>query len=1610
MKIWEMVGLWHYSIPGLFLFAQFCLGMLVALGNLVNNSVFLYLSDESYQSPLDNSTIEEEEGTKVLIVATIAWGLRKCSRAIMLAMIFLIAMKPGFIHAVYVVFFLMYLLAHDISRKMRQCLILLCEVHFALLYILQIKLISDALEQKSMEVLMELGLLKRDSSWELLEIAVLACFCAIHNHGFDMLFSFSAIVQHTPSPPVGFSILKAGLSKSVLLTVYASPGSKGGQENTYESRIAIFLGAIGQKFLTMYRSCGTYIAFLTILITIYLVTPNYMSFGYIFLLLFWMTGRQLVEKTKRRLWFPLKIYAITVFVFIYSLSNFPAFETWLSGYIDLYFYLGYDKKASLLQNVWESLAVLTVMQLYSYERRQSKYASRSKDPEPLKSGALGFIKRFLILHSQKILLFALFYESLSPISAFGLIYLIGLVICSMLPKASRIPSNAFLLYTGCLVSAEYLFQMWGQQAGMFPGQKHSELSVLLGFRAYDPGFWGLEVGLRGKVLVIAACTLQYNIFRWIERIPDTILNTGKWEEPIPLFLSVDDHDDDDNIDGWIPNEDKPQSACVSPSVRRDNTTSNSWPSFTAGLAHAPNHVTSNNIKVVEGGSTKNSLLKYFWGISKESHKWNKRRIHAWRNERLELQKTTLKVYLKFWLENLFNLFGLEINMISLLVTSFALLNAISMLYIVLLAACIILNRRIIKKLWPVLVFLFASILVIEYIAIWKTTFSSCQQSAGESDVQCHDCWNISSQHFQFCRNCWLGFVVDDPRMLISYFEVFTLACFKLRADRVSSFSGSSTYRQMLSQRKNTSVWKDLSFDKSMWTFLDYVRVYCYCHLLDLVLCLILITGTLEYDILHLGYLAFALVFFRMRLVMLKKKNKIFKYLRIYNFAVIVLSLAYQSPFFGVFSSGKCETIDYVFEIIGFYKYDYGFRITSRSSIVEIIIYMLVSLQYYMFSSLEFDHVARYLEAEQSGAVMREEEKKAAWKTAQLKHIRESEKKKHQRHLQVEKMKSEMLNLQSQLHSVNSTGNSSATSSDREGLRKRKNAHLVLDRDPKSFAKVETVLRKQEQLAKEDSPSLPEVNEYSADLNSEHTLDPPLPDSTPLCEISEVIHESSDSILFDSGKKEKIQSKENPLISLLGDGVSQVQSIGNQAVNNLVTFLNISHEDLDSNEHSGEEEGYKYQKVNSVRLDRTSSIQSDTSTDATSLQIGRILCHIWSQMRSNNDIVCYCCFVIVFLWNFSLLSMGYLAALFLYALCVNTGPSYIFWVIMLIYTEVYILLEYMYQIIIQHCGFRINLVGLRELGFPANKIESSFVISSLPLFVVYLFTLLQSSITAKDGLPSLEFMSRRRAALHSAEATVSHNWSERAMESFHVMGDTVKLIARGISRYWGSLTRGAESPPYLVQVSMDVHSWPEDGIQPEKIESGINRLLKIIHDDRCKANVCSFASRVHVQSIERSQEDATVALVILEVVYASPLTSCVSAGWYKSLTPAADVAKEIQQAKDDGFVEAIRFPYPILSVIGGGKREIDLYAYVFGADLSVFFLVAMFYQSVIKNKSCLFSDRSRPDSLPLFICSLEVNLLHFQPYPLHLFGYRICLELGTFTRTFSWNRPSCYISG
>ncbi|KAK7332943.1 hypothetical protein VNO80_29700 [Phaseolus coccineus] len=1605
MEIWETIGLWHYPIPGYYLLAQFCLGFLFAMCNLVNSSVLLCITGQG-QLTADESVMEEEEETTLSVVATIAWGLRKCSHAVVLILIFLIAIRSGIVHAVYMVFFLIYLLSHTIDCKLHQAIILLCEAQFAIQFILQLDLISKTLNQKgsyAFQILSQLGLLNYIHSVDFFQISILACFCAIHNHGLQTLLSFSAIVRQTSCPPFGFKILRAFLIRPVCLSGYSPRSSE--SQGTHERKTKSYLEAIRLNFLSIYRLCGKYIAFLTILFTIYLCTPNYASFGYLFFLLLWISGRQLVGKTRKHLWYPMKVYATVVFVSIYGIGVFSSSEMWFPSIVDLQTAFGYNPKASMLQNIWGSLAVLVVMQLYSYERRKSK-RSGSSDYDGPEVGPFAFARRLLVRHAEKILSLALFYASLSPISAFGFLYLLGLINHLRLPKLSQTPAKIFLVYSGLLIMVEYLFQMWGNQAEMLPVQEHFQLSLFMGLQLYKPGFKGLESGLRGKVVVIVACILQYNVFHWLEK-KHVFGNRGKWNEPCPLFNPIE-----------VPNE---ITSCTPQSKQLENSTSptfkksgrsRSWPTFSSALSQGQDSGPERD------GAKK---IRYFhlWESSKDSLKWNRKRILFLRKERMEMQKTVLKVSLKFWIENMFNLFGLEINMIALLLASFAVLNAISLLYITSLAACVLLHRLLIKKLWPIFVFLFASIVIIEYLAIWMRITYTNQEIEGQ--VPCNDCWRrVSDIYFSYCKKCWLGIIVDDPRMLFWYYGVFMVSCFKFRADQSSCLNGLEMYQKILSQWKSASVLNDLSFEtKGYWTFIDHMRLYSYCHLLDFVLSLILITGTLEYDILHLGYLGCAMVFFRIRLKILKQGNKIFRFLRMYNFVLIVMSLAYQSPFVGTFSNFKLGSIESINELVGFHKYDYGFRITSRSAIVEIIIFVLVALQSYMFAFPEFAYVSKYLEKEQIGAILRQQEKKAAWKTAHLQHIRKAKELKHLRSLQVEKMKSEMLNLKNQLHDMNTEANCSNASLKIDGLKKRGNSSIDLHPE-NGFRKqdldmtTETISPfdgKQSLLSeKSKCPLIPQYRKHP--MGSPHGI------------VEGKERTKNNNVLdLEIRNHYKHPVKRNALVSaiyFIGNGLSQVQSLGNMAVNNLMNYLKIERGELESTEDSSEDEEYyeieiENQNVGAEPLEpslSTHSIHEHTVSDTACLQIGIILRYMWSRMRSNNDVVCYCCFILIYLWYFSLLSLVYLAALFLYALCQNTGPSYIFWVIMLIYTEVCILLQYLYQIIIQHTEFEFHASLLQKLGFPAKQIVSSFVTSNLPFFLVYIFTLVQISVTVKDGgwtiTADLSFYKRRNQSC--TENLKCSTYQERIQRLFLPLKSILKLFMRSLCRYWKSLTSDAETPPYFVQLSMEVISWPKEGIQPKKIESRINKLLKILRRRRCKVNnhfKLHSASRVRVQSIEKGEENENLCLVVFEVLYASPPIEFATEEWYSSLTPAEDVSNEIQEAQHTGIFKEIGFPYRILSVIGGGKKEIDLYAYIFGADLAVFFLISILYESVMKANSKFLEVYQLEDQFPedfvlvlmvvfflivldriIYLCSFATGKVIFYLFNLILFTYSV----------------------
>lgn len=503
-----------------------------------------------------------------------------------------------------------------------------------------------------------------------------------------------------------------------------------------------YLSTVGWKFLSMYHSWGTYISFVTILVAVYLVRPNCVSFGYLFFLLLWISGRQLLQRTIRHLWFPLKIYAVAVFVFVYALSVFSEFRTWVSRSVDLHTTFGYDPKASILKNISDALIVLITIQLFSYERARTVHVSTEANV-PSAAG-LTFFKRLLVWHSEKMLYCAVLYASLSPISSFGFLYLLGLVLCSILPKSSPIPPKLFLVYSGLILMIDYQFQLWGDLAEMFPGQVHYQWSLSLGLRLHKPDFWGLELGFRGKVVVIVACIIHYNIFHWMEKAPSCRRNMGKWDEVCSLFDATEetlteftdrDRDSTPRLD------------------ERRLEPSSSWPVFSNGGSRGSDA----KVRNYRGRKKHEYLYTYFWENHKGSHKWNRRRTIYFRRERLHKQKVVLRIFAKYWIENMFSLFGLEINMVVLLLASFAVLNAISLLYIASLAACVLLSRRLVRRLWPAFVFVFASVVGLEYLALWLNMIWMDQSATvGYSEVTCHDCWRSSDQYFEFCKKCWIG--------------------------------------------------------------------------------------------------------------------------------------------------------------------------------------------------------------------------------------------------------------------------------------------------------------------------------------------------------------------------------------------------------------------------------------------------------------------------------------------------------------------------------------------------------------------------------------------------------------------------------------------------------------------------------------------------------------------------------------------------------------------------------------------------------------------------------------------------------------------------------------
>jgi hypothetical protein len=158
---------------------------------------------------------------------------------------------------------------------------------------------------------------------------------------------------------------------------------------------------------------------------------------------------------------------------------------------------------------------------------------------------------------------------------------------------------------------------------------------------------------------------------------------------------------------------------------------------------------------VEKGKVKSTPVRS--PTIKHTRQWSKKTMLALRKERYEAQIKTLRIYVKYLVENFFRIFGVEICMLMLLFASFAVLNVISLVYMAVVGLCSLLNRKTLKVFWPYFVTIFASFLVIEYIFSGRLPPPwNAPELVEECNTCCHTCWRSFTDNMDYCSKCWLG--------------------------------------------------------------------------------------------------------------------------------------------------------------------------------------------------------------------------------------------------------------------------------------------------------------------------------------------------------------------------------------------------------------------------------------------------------------------------------------------------------------------------------------------------------------------------------------------------------------------------------------------------------------------------------------------------------------------------------------------------------------------------------------------------------------------------------------------------------------------------------------
>lgn len=573
----------------------------------------------------------------------------------------------------------------------------------------------------------------------------------------------------------------------------------------------------------------------------------------------------------------------------------------------------------------------------------------------------GFLPRLGILHSSKIVIIIILAAVMDVPSVLGMLFIVGSTVGAAILGPPRARSTAgrramsFLLISGELVAALWTCARYAVQ---IPCILHHVKSMdgmhLLAWFSwlgiYDAESDSVEKSLRPMVAIAASIAFKYITIQWLEGLPACIRDDS---ESITIALYG--------------------SACPS------------WlgPRMTAYVASLRSSQDSKTKSIL------NTLLHYLdtalyrtLGFRLLIEKAND---NADENEK-ESTNSGIWQASREWTERWFADWGMDLVLLTLLIAAFMSANVYSLLYFsaVVLGMMPQQGTRTVLWSWTIL-----PLIAVSWVWLYCVTAVGPPPSLPPH-------WSlIALPRFGPDVDAWLGLTgeMNIPALLAIGLAYFLAVCRVHVRSLQGGMPPSGYSADTLEGRMNNgcNVWAPLIREAMpSWRLHDRIRYAVYRRSLEALLIAVVLVCVMENDIIHAGYLAIALFFFRSRLTLRNRRNSAFAILPGYNMAVMAIALAYQAPLsiprtFCSSSAGDCT----LGHLLGLYKLtqdcdpdrgtctplmftSYGYRTAA----VDLLLWVLIRLQMHVFGSKAFVKAALVMEAQE------EEEREYRWEMEQ----------------------------------------------------------------------------------------------------------------------------------------------------------------------------------------------------------------------------------------------------------------------------------------------------------------------------------------------------------------------------------------------------------------------------------------------------------------------------------------------------------------------------------------------------------------------------------------------------------------------------------------------------